>query len=816
MGNLIQSISKTVGYNRKKNKLPYADYILSFDIETTKWETYSTMYCWTLGGCEYSKLIRCKSNDDLESVVDIVFGRNFAEFDDILYKVNEAAENNDVLLYILIYNLSYEWSYLQRNIAFIVNNYDSDYPTVIEGRHNIMSIKAGNLVFLDAQRLFALGSLRQNAAKYGFEKLEYDYDVKRHTQTALSDYDRKYNVNDVLITLGSWAKCLHMNGYEHVNGCPITNTLMIKDILRRNENVNKVSGYREHKKHDTKKGRVQREELRLFDGAVNCAANVVEDIEHIAPVLEATFCGGYSHCNMFVQGKLLFNVGSFDLGSAYPAAMQAEWYPTKLIKKKASLQALNRLLEHKKSIDLAKYTRSKLKTFFITLIVLKDVNVKVYSDKIGSFTMPLISRHKIVKMSDDAKFDNGKLIHASEIRIYCTNIDLMTWEHCYNFDIISCEELYVGGGIRRLPQYWLNAVEYCYKAKTILKKVYNLYKNHDDNWKCEYLKLDGIDNVEINHVLSMEYHDACYYLDMVLHQRKGELNGLYGIMVMHIIRQTYTYNSDKDIIPGETTVKKSKDGTCYIWGIIITAIVRLWEVCFSIYLFDNGSLPAYWDTDSVKAVLMNNDRNIVNKYNKLVGNMNNKYPALGAYDDEAVYIAFKSLGSKRYIICEHNKSKLEWESTIAGLPKRVYSQFLTAELSKACEYLDEKEAIEYTAGLFRPNVYIDESATDKLIPKYYNVDAPVDVTCTDVNGVTITEHVWPGAVLGGIQFAIMDLSSINNRRYQELCDKFKEVVDDYSPITIYRKDGTYVVVDGSLKTPKLTGYMAQKDMVLYS
>ena len=191
--NMTKSYIERSKRSKKKN-IPYSDYLLSFDIETTTWEDgTSSVYVWTISGADYNELVNCNCNSDLDRVCDKYTARTLQEFDTALVALNEAAEAANALFLVLIYNLAYEWSYISKNCDFFINSIDLDYPTVLEGRHNAMSVKAGNLVLLDATRIFGLGSLKQNAAKYGFEKLDYDYEVKRHQKTPLTEQDYIYN-----------------------------------------------------------------------------------------------------------------------------------------------------------------------------------------------------------------------------------------------------------------------------------------------------------------------------------------------------------------------------------------------------------------------------------------------------------------------------------------------------------------------------------------------------------------------------------------------------------------------------------------------
>lgn len=806
----------------KLKNIPISDCLLSFDIETTSWdENYSSMYSWSLGAASYQDLIKCNDNSDLNEVTAQLLGRKWVDFDAVLFWLNDVAKDKDARFIILVYNLDFEWSYLQKNIDFLAKCYVDKYPTVIEGNHNIMSIQSGNIIFLDAARLFGLGSLKQNAAKYGFKKLEYDYELKRHSETVLTEDEMAYNMNDVLITLGAWSKVQYYAGVEHINNAALTQTGMIRNILKSNPSVNKeIQGY-EYLNKSNGRYYKRRISIKAYKKAVDSASKVfpIDTYEDVVKLCEAAFSGGFSHANIFIQNKVLSNVGSADLGSAYPGAMQASWYPRRLIKKEDELNTLRKILSELPNdyMELAKLTRSQLPSFAVCTIVMNNVVVKTFETKKGKCTIPLISEHKILS-TQDAVFDNGKLIEAEYIKISCSTIDIMTWRQVYDFKIVECEELYQGANIRKLPDYWLNAVDYCYSAKTILKNTIKKYKNNED-WKNEYRKLNGVGDTEINYVDSMETHEAEHYLDIVLLQRKAELNGLYGIMVMHVLRQSYKYNEDKTITKKPVEMRKARDGTNYLWGIIVTSIVRLWEVCFSLFLIDKGQLPVYWDTDSVKFLYDNEPASLVKEFNEYVGNLNDNHPALGAYDFEGEYKAFKTLGSKRYAVVEFNNktNKLECFTTIAGLPKLVFGKFLTGMLDSYMKITEEKDAIEQTLYYFKPNIFVDESATNKLVPKYVITENPVTIDCVDYLGAHKTETFWPGARLSGIRFALMDMRSRANRQYQQLCCKMQGCDDiDYQPLTVYKDGDKFKIRDGFIETDKLMTFVAQKDVYLYS
>ena len=143
---------------------------------------------------------------------------------------------------------------------------------------------------------------------------------------------------------------------------------------------------------------------------------------------------------------------------------------------------------------------------------------------------------------------------------------------------------------------------------------------------------------------------------------------------------------------------------------------------------------------------------------------------------------------------------------------------MTQILNKNLKYTTLNKAIEASAFYFKPNMYVDESATSKLIPKYVDVSEPIKLVCTDYLGKSVNDEFWPGARLSGIQFAIMSLESCENRNYQLLCNRMQNrISDDLDPLTVKfdydRKE--YTIVDGALNIPELKVYMYQRDVNVY-
>lgn len=124
--------------------------------------------------------------------------------------------------------------------------------------------------------------------------------------------------------------------------------------------------------------------------------------------LKNAFAGGFTHGSWSKQGKIINNVSSYDLCSAYPAQMLLRQFP----------------------MSKGVYFTSNLPNTQDFCYVVK---VGFYNIITSFFYEHIISKHKCIKC-DNPVVDNGRIISADYIEIYVTDIDLKLIKMYYDFE----------------------------------------------------------------------------------------------------------------------------------------------------------------------------------------------------------------------------------------------------------------------------------------------------------------------------------------------------------------------------------------------
>ena len=162
---------------------------------------------------------------------------------------------------------------------------------------------------------------------------------------------------------------------------------------------------------------------------------------------------------------------------------------------------------------------------------------------------------------------------------------------------------------------------------------------------------------------------------------KGELNGIYGMMVQKMIQSMFEEDYETGLwndVLSESEYEeklqkyyKSRNSFLpYQWGVWVTAYAQA-------ELFELGKCCKRWfysDTDSVKGTEW--DRKKLAEYNEKIMKkseqrgigtvlFNGESHTLGIAEFDGIYSEFKTMGSKRY--CYREKGKLK--QTVAGVPK---------------------------------------------------------------------------------------------------------------------------------------------------
>lgn len=622
---------------------------VSFDIETSSWKDEAgnkraNMYIWMMSVNGVS-----------------TYGRTWNQLRWFLEEIAMKLKlSHDRRMVVYVHNLSYEFQFM-KNQLFITEVFAR------KKRHPIKCLINDCFEFRCSYFLsgLSLAKVAENIQSVKIEKKvgDLDYSKIRHYNTSLTDTELGYCEYDVKILHYFILDELKKNDND-ITKIPLTKTGYVRLYCRNYIKAN--TNYKQY-----------------HDMILNESPN-----EDLFILLYKAFAGGYTHANAYHSRELLHNVGSNDLSSSYPSVMLSEMFPRGKFTKR-------------ENVSVSQFKR--LVNLYACVFEIKLKNVKSKSPH------HTLSKSKCIDMykGDDNKkvtVDNGRIINATEIVTYMTDIDWKSFNLFYDvedndIEILNMYTTHYG----YLPKQLIECLLYIYKDKTQLKDVEDKIE--------EYLV------------------------------SKGMFNGIYGMCVTNPLMDEIIYDStaEKDwgrvrpeIGPALRKVYTNMNTfLSYQWGVWVTAYAR-YNLLSTLNKVGNDGV--YCDTDSIKMLNYNEHKHIFDEYNdNIVKKLTTmcKYYSLdtsllnpedskgekrmiGIWEHECDYLSFKTLGAKRYIYeVEKKDGSIDFNMTVAGLPKRKI------EYGSDGEPINEKDKftpIEYvrTHGDFD---FFDE---DMLIPKEYS------------------------------------------------------------------------------------------------
>lgn len=440
---------------------------------------------------------------------------------------------------------------------------------------------------------------------------------------------------------------------------------------------------------------------------------------------KGAFAGGFVHSNPKHTNIPQYDVTSFDFASSYPAVMLSEKYPM------SSGMLITRISDRSEFEELM---NTSLCTVTLTLRNIKaiyDFDYYISLSKCEYAKEPYNPNKQNRSLLYDALplvVSNGRIVQADEIRLTITSIDYRTISELYTFEIVSFQNLYYYQS-HYLPKEIITSILTFYNDKTLLK---------------------GIPGKEEQYMLA-----------------KQNLNSVYGMTVTDILRNEYTYDSERSewsppkIIKHLTreaqndkiSIENSKQSRFlfYLWGCFVTAYARrnLWAG-----IFECGDDYIYSDTDSIKILNASSHLDFINDYNSMITEKIDtcltyynldpelsrpKGKQMGVWDFDGHYRAFKTLGAKRYIYLDDSNNL---HCTISGLAKKAAETFITKSvLSEHSEINYSKYSSDYTTSIlsvFTQNMTVPAGQTGKLTHSYCDYSA--DFTINDYNGIPYHIH----------------------------------------------------------------------------
>lgn len=679
---------------------------------------YETIYFWDI---ETSKVYA----DEQEEPIQVVFLSNVIEFNMVSGKVTNSTFHrtlDEFISYLSIisneyreikvysHNLSYELEFLLRHTG--ANGtiregekdvYNEDLPqSILRDRNAPLSIYLDVLPYVNFRDSYALfnksvAQLGKDLIERGMNlpKLEYDYEKIRLPWDKLEVLDYQYNERDNVIVAYSVYNYLKDNDLT-MDKIPLTFTSATKK--------NRLKFIKE------KYGEKNIQKLNYKQ------QSVVDDYDFYNMCIDV-YQGGLTTCLPSLLGKSVDTVYSADLKSDYPSQMLRRYFPnfyddnTYYLEGEEADDFYHEFLHMK---DL-RGNKTNIKGFMGTFVF---DNLEIKSDR---YFLPLSFEHCFTSnvFTYNVEKINGKVRKGERVTVRLNDIDLLWFNKGYYYDNIEVLELWLTDRSKQLP----------IEETSFILKNFDIKENIDkDKFPLEY----ALSKVNINSMYGVKVQKPIKNRYDI---KEGQvLVTDFNNLDLSIKEEVYYNSSD---MKKERYMKGGRFGSnfdIFSDGIYITSYARLEIVDIMETIVNEGFIPVYTDTDSIKFTIDKvyfmkkysiKENEIIKKGNEVAlslfsrinekvvkSNSENdrfiqyyhttnlseeqyeKILKLGIWEIESIdnngdvapYPYFKTLGAKKYCYIDNGKIK----TTIAGCSKSV---------SKYIELYANKNGLSYEYAL---------------------------------------------------------------------------------------------------------------------
>ena len=590
----------------------YLDITCTFDTETTNTDDDGFVYSFQT--CIGGAVVVPRYFEDWADIIETVLDR---------WHITERRR-----LIVFVHNLGYEYTYL---IQMLCERWGDCKALYTKSRKPLTLKFSNGIEFRDSLKLFQ-HSLAAATKGCKHEKLkgDLDYSVYRTPDTPLSDSEFAYCVNDVL---GLYEAIERMKLEHHDNAAtlPITNTrLVLREV---NRCIDKY--------HDT----------RITGSMKSLHLNA-----HQTYLAYKAMAGGDTHGTRWRAGQTYTGCNSYDFKSAHPSQQLLWKFPAG------------------EPIDLPEnLTPQRMDTLirkglgWVGLLYLKDVSI------LDECPDPCISISKcgILDGCPESNQDNGRVLYADSLAVYCDSNDWQRIKDAYTFK----DAVLLKGFAFRLA----------YLPDSFRMAVYEKFKIKES--------MKG----------SSEYAFA-----------KICVNTIFGACAQKAIRDEYSavigdgidftktsWEKNLEDMDDSEVDKKQEKRFPFLWGLWTASLTRLklWEL-LKIVGWEN---VIYWDTDSckyegpkMKGVQEYNEKiaRQCEKRGVVVEKKDGKKVYIGIAEDEHPqaeygYREFRFLHAKCYAArtCEG-----VLESTIAGVGKAEGVKALKDDIENLNDFLIIEDA----------------------------------------------------------------------------------------------------------------------------
>lgn len=600
---------------------------------------------------------------------NVIIGRKYEELPEFLGRIKELLnpkENQRLLVF--IQNMGYEFSFFRGwlTLSDAKQNFLKDRRTPLKLTHDNF-IEFRDSMALTGNSLMGLAKDYCNTQKCVGD---LEYSTPRNCKTILSNVELSYCDNDVLI-LSEFSEWVFTNLIDYWHKLPLTRTGLLK--LKAKQKIKEIYGDNDKIIHDSiiQRSAPNEETYKLW--------------------VNWLYRGGYNHANVEIVGETIeCDILGCDITSSYPYCMTQKIYPERF------REPVNNVTEERVNNDI--------NNGYVSIFIAKFTNI------LSTGLHDIESKSKCIKLSNDAIIDNGRVFKASEMVVYLTSFDWISYTRYYEWDSV------------KIVNYQYSTTRYLYK---------HIVCPMLESYKIKAIKKQNGEPYSVE---------------------KGEVNSYYGLNVQRLSEELTQYADGNFTTETKTSYEEqiARNIVCAIDGIFISAFARyrLLDMCWHVH--EMGCTGVYADTDSWKFYKPSKEVfDYINEFNTKCTTDNIKniehfteynecYADLGTWDIEylpwSMYDAnskntyikrFKSLGCKRYIIevdtyeKATKQRKRQLVQTVAGLPKG--------------SMLEKYKTIDKCFEEFSDNMIIDDC---KLLSKY--TDEPYYITVTDEQGNTDT------------------------------------------------------------------------------
>lgn len=655
-----------------RGKIDYLNASCAFDTETTSFfdngEKKAIVYVWMIG--INGRVCMGRTWDELGYVVNMI--------------VNKFNLNVNRRLICFVHNLAYDFQFFNLWFKF-------DKVFAMDNRKPLYAIAECGIEFRCSylQSGYSLATIGKNLTKYKVEKKvgDLDYSLKRNSLTPLTEREKGYCVNDVLVVMAYICETAEKDG--GLLNMPLTKTGYVRKYCRAKCFESRLAY-----------SRLMRE-------------LTIEPLEY--SMLKHAFAGGFTHGNPLRSMMIHYNVTSFDFNSSYPGVLIAEQYPMS----KGEFITITSIEEFE---DTIKYYACVFDVIF------EGIEPRLFYDNYISYNKCWIKEGVIL--------NNGRIAYADRIGITITDVDYKIIINFYKIKSIK-----IGRCIRYkrdyLPTKFVQSILDLYSKKTKLKGVEGM----EEEYLVSKEMLNSCYGMCVTSIAKDEYIYADGWLDepkkVNIDDAMEEYNNnnnrflsyVWGVYVTAYARAnlfTGIMEFGDDYIYSDTDsvkVLNAKNHMEYIEKYNENQRRKLYRAC-KIHGIS---------TDMVEPVAPNGKKKL-----------------LGAWDLDGEYRMFKTLGAKRYLVqYKGGKKDGQIEMTVAGLNKKIALEYMRKKYGKRSNMktidrmthephiFDKINAIRIF-NAFDDDLYIPPGQTGKKTHTY--IDKEIEGYITDYKGNTAKYH----------------------------------------------------------------------------